>query len=457
MAEPKKKEKDGALSVPELISIAKEVMLTHRNALDRQTWYENVQTEVQALSKKLADIEAEDYSKRPGAKLANPNLMKRLDLQDAQEKSEELLHHIPDAKRAFEEAQQTADMFMNTYQKCADKFAAKADAEDLVDMGRDLKQMKLQVEELDAEYKTTYRNIKELRAKLVQIEAADYSKKAGAKVVNPDMWKRLELQETQENLEEVSRRLSWLKTSVDDAKYLTELFRKTFTDSLGTFIKGDKERLKKLKAKYVKEEMQDTLREQRELMGEYNWTFEDKEDGTHQEKGLVLHVRKLLDSKDNRHSSREWSRMCDALSKLHIKEVMDQMWDPTEPLNYDKEQLQDLREKIDEAIRQTGAYVAHKKDTFLVKLGLGKGPEYLKEARESLQALKNIKNCIDTIDIEHVRLVKEADQRYRPALGSHVNDLQNSVSTEPRRSASMNQAKIKRSADSVPKRRKMTH
>ena len=163
MAEPKKKEKDGALSVPELISIAKEVMLTHRNALDRQTWYENVQTEVQALTKKLADIEAEDYSKRPGAKLANPNLMKRLDLQDVQEKSEDLLHHIPDAKRAFEEAQQTADMFMNTYQKCADKFAAKADAEDLVDMERNLKQMKLQVEELDAEYKTTYRNIKELR------------------------------------------------------------------------------------------------------------------------------------------------------------------------------------------------------------------------------------------------------------------------------------------------------
>lgn len=439
MAEPKKKKKNGTLSVNELIDMAKAAVQTRRSALERQAWLEGAQEEAKRLEAELKRIEAEDYSKRPNIRIVNPHLLKRLDLQDAQQKLDEIRQQIPKAGKASEDTKQTEDMFMDNYQKCADTFASEADAEDLVDMGRHLKCMKQQAEDLKAQSQACGSYISELEEKFAQIQAEDYSQKPGAKVVNPETWKRMDLEEIEEPLAEASGQYPMLKSAAEDAECLADLFRKAYEHSLKVFIRGDKERLKKLKAQYIKEEMQDTLREQRELMGNYNWDFDEKEDGTHQEKGLVTHINKLLESRSSRHSSKEWDKMCDALSKLHIKDIMDEMWDPREPLNYDKEKLRELREQIDEAIRQTGAYVNKKKDTFLIKVGIGKGPGYLKEARESLQALKNIKNCIDTMDKEYVRVAKEADQRYRPTLGN-LGSIRNSTSAEPQRSAIMVQS-----------------
>ncbi len=446
MPEPKKKKDASRLSVSELLTMARDAVQTRRAALDRQAWYEGTQEEARKQEEELSRIQAEDFSKRTYIKFGNPLLVKRLHLEGIQEKLDEIRQQLPEAEKASKDTRQTADMYMDAYRQCEDAFIPEVDEDDLIEMGRELRILEQQAKERKAEYEATVSNMSKLTKQFEQIEATDYSKKAGAKMVNPDIWKRMELEETQENLQKSAERYPQLKTAAEDAECLAGLFRNTFENSLKTLIKEDKGRLQKLKTRYIKEEMQDTLRKQRELMGEYNWTYVDKEDGSHQEKGLVTHINKLLDSRGNRHSSQEWGKMCEALSKLHIKEVMDEMWDPAEPLMYDKERLKRLREQIDEAIQQTGAYVAKKKDTFLVKTRIGKGAGYLKEARESLQALKKIQECIDTIDKEHERLGKEADQRYRPAIASPAFDsIRNLVSLEPRKSVSREQFRRKES------------
>ncbi len=438
MPEPEKNNKAGVLDIDELIAVANEAVQTHRTASDRQALYENLQREAKEQSARLEKAAAEDYGQRAVPIAVNPESWKHLEMQEIQEKLDDILRKLPEMETALGKAKQEDEVYHELYQQCVDVFAQAADADDLVAMGRELRRLSREAEELTAGYEYTCRDVEELQARYARTQAEDYSKKTGAKIVNPDLWKRMELMEIEENLNVAYDRLPDLKTSAEDAQYRAELFRKAFESSLERFIRDDKERLTKLRNDYIKDEMQDTIRKQRERIIDYNWSFEERDNKPIREKGLKVHVNKLLDSRDNRHSSEEWDRMCEALSELHISDVLDQMWDPREPFNYDKEQMQKLRKQIDEAILQTGRYVDTKKDSFLVKLGLGKGPGYLREARESLRAMKHIRECIDTIDQEHKRLVKEADRRYKPELVTKTTDSERkTVTVERTRSSDM--------------------
>lgn len=451
MAEPKETKKDGVLSIDELISFAKDVAQLHRSTLEKQSWYEYLQREIAKQEAKLKKTATENFDLKKVPIRVNTELWKRMDMQDIQEELEELRRQLTEAEKACLEAREQEKECLEGYEMCADAFAQTADADDLVAMGRELKRLKQEAREWTDGYEYTCKNVEELQAKYTRIEAEDYSKKTGAGAVNPEMWKRMELMEIEENLEAAYERLPQMKTSAEDTQYIAGLFRKTFAESLDRFVRDDKERLEKLRNDYIKDEMQDTLRKQREFMMEYNWSFEERKDRPALEKGLVPHVNKLLDSRDSRHGSVEWDRMCDALSALNIKDTLDQMWDPTEPLNYDKEQMGELRKQINEAIHRTSAYIDKKKDTFLVKLGIGKGPGYLREARESLRALKHIERCIDTIDKEHRRLVKEADKRYKPELVMQSDDIERkSASLKRSRSFDMGREPMQEGRKSTP-------
>ena len=451
MAEPEKAKKDGVLSIDELISIAKDIAQIHRSTLEKQAWYEYLQREAAEQKAKLKETEAEHFDAKKVPIRVNTELWKQMNMQDIQEKLEEIQRQLSEAKKAYSEAQKCEKEYLDNYEKCTEVFAQAADAEDLVAMGQELKRLNQEAREWSDSYEYTCRNVEELQTKHSRIEAEDYSKKTGAAAVNPEMWKRMELMEIEENLEAAYERLPQMKTSAEDTQYIAGLFRKTFAESLDRFVRDDKERLEKLRNDYIKDEMQDTLRKQREFMMEYNWSFEERENRPALQKGLVPHVNKLLDSRDSRHGSVEWDRMCDALSALNIKETLDQMWDPTEPLNYDKEEMRKLREQINEAIHQTSAYVDKKKDSILVKLGIGKGPGYLRDARESLRALKHIERCIDTIDKEHRRLVKEADRRYKPELVMQSDDIEwKSASVKRSRSFDMGRQPMQEGRKSTP-------
>ncbi len=169
--------------------------------------------------------------------------------------------------------------------------------------------------------------------------------------------------------------------------------------------------------------------------------------------GLSVQADKLKAGNANRHSSREWNGMFQALSDL---DLLDQLRDLQSKhaqgeLDYGGEQFNELRSRINLAAEQTQRYVDYKRDTLLVKLGIGRGPGYLSEAQEALRYLRGIQGCIQTIDEKYNACTKEANERYEPQPAAPEEPKPRNTNDAPRPSVNRTVTHVKSKGNVGPR------
>ncbi len=209
-----------------------------------------------------------------------------------------------------------------------------------------------------------------------------------------------------------------------------------------------------LKKNYIRREMTDTVREQLDEIMKLNRNQDDPDDnGPKPVTGLSVHAGRLGAANENRHSSQQWREMHEALSNLKLTDQLRdlQRCHAMGELDYGGEQINSLRSRIDLAAERTQQYVDYKSGTFLVKLGIGRGPEYLREAQEALKYLRDIQVCIQTMDQDYTVAVSGANERYEPKAAAAQNDPKpQPTDASPRPSLNRNAANTKSKSNAGP-------
>ncbi len=191
-------------------------------------------------------------------------------------------------------------------------------------------------------------------------------------------------------------------------------FKRTLEQALSE-QKEAEQILAQAKKDHIKWDMSDTLREHWDKVCEANRseTF-PIENAPAQYSGLSVHIGKLYGAFSNRHDSQEWTDMLKALGELNIEAHFDRWRESAGDYHYDSKEMGELRRQVDYAIEKTQKYVDYKQNTLLVKLGIGQGSEYLREAQGALGYLTTIQNSLNEMDKQYQKCAQAADERYDP-------------------------------------------
>ncbi len=237
-----------------------------------------------------------------------------------------------------------------------------------------------------------------------------------------------------------------LKTWSQKLPDLKEAMEKAQTDIL--------EHREYLKKNYIRREMTDPVRDQLDKIMTLNYNQDDPDDnGPKPVTGLSVHAGRLEDANANRHGSQQWRDMHKALSELKLDEKLKalQMAHTMAELDYDGEQINELRSSVDLAVEHTRRYVDYKSGTFLVKMGIGRGSEYLNEAQAALKYLRDIQACIQTMDKQYAEVAENAKAQFDPKPAAVPEEPKpQQVNTAPRTSLNRNVTNVRNKGNVGP-------
>ena len=172
--------------------------------------------------------------------------------------------------------------------------------------------------------------------------------------------------------------------------------------------------LAQAKKEYIRRDMYETLFEHWNKIGDANDHYTDPDKGPSRRSGLGKHVENLYGAYYNRHDSQEWLDMLEALGDVKIGAYLDRWHNSAGEYYYNSEEMDELRQQINQAIKQTQKYVDYKKGSFATKLGIGQGTEYLREARGALEELWKIQTSLDAMDRKYKECAQAADKKFDP-------------------------------------------
>ena len=356
------------------------------------------------------DAQAGEIVDRPGY---DDERRRRLDLNDVNVKLAQTEQKIRDMMQQVTEVTQRAEQLKREHEEAkqrADQYNQLQD-EDFPDREVEPNDPNAQdpLAQALAEKETLTREAYEMaRAHMIQIQTViDLTEKKSPEQRSPE---DIPLDDLQHELNGWRQELPGLKAAMEEAK--AEVL----------------EHREDLKKTYIRREITNTVREQLNKIMELHCKQDDPDDyGPKPITGLYVHANKLKAANGNRHGSQQWGGMFKALSGLNL--ITDQLSDLQRclamgALDYDGEQINSLRSQINLAAEQTQQYVDYKSGTFLVKLGIGHGPEYLREAQEALKYLRDIQTCFRTMDAEYTAAAEGANERYEPKAAAVRNDPQ---------------------------------
>ncbi len=356
-------------------------------------------------------------------------------IQTLMQQAAEADRRAEELKRQYEESKKCAEQ----YDQLQDEGFPEEEVEPNEPNGQD--ELAKALAEKEAQATEVYEMA---RSQMIQIQTAiDLTNKKPPEQRAGD----IPLDVLQDALNRWTRDLPGLRTAMEKAK---EEARKHQLE-----VEREKaEKLARDKKDYIRSWMSDTVGEQLDKITEL-YCHQDDPDGPVPPPitGLSVHADKLRAGNADRHGSQEWNKMFEALSDLDLEDPLRDLRraHADGELEYDGEQISDLRRRIDLAAEQTQRYVDYKSGTLLVKLGIGRGSEYLSEAQAALRYLRDIQACIQTMDKQYAEVAENAKAQFDPKPAAAPEEPKpQQTNTAPRTSLNRNVTNVRNKGNVGP-------